>query len=136
MDYLLFSMLIYYPQYLVSFSSYTRRRFFSKFLNQIPWQTLEVARYLGAVWLHFFITQFPSLKFYHSSLITHHSSLITQFFTPIWHHHLISITQYFSHYLWAHTCQPVQFFFFFWLFLLLFSVPKLTKAIKKLKKKK
>ena len=48
----------------------------------------------------FFITQFPSL-------ITHHSSLITQFFTPVWHHHPISITQYFSYYLWAHTCQSV-----------------------------
>ena len=53
---------------------------------------------------------FWSLNFHNSSLITHHSSLITQFFTPIWHHHLISITQYFSHYLWAHTCQPVQLF--------------------------
>ena len=41
-----------------------------------------------------FITQFPSL-------ITHNSSLITQFFTSVWHHHPISITQYFSHYLWA-----------------------------------
>ena len=38
----------------------------------------------------FFITQFPSL-------ITHHSSLITQIFTPVWHHHSISVTQYIFH---------------------------------------
>ena len=61
------------------------------------------------------------------SLNFHHSSLITQFFIPIWHHYPISITQYFSHYLWAHTYQPVQPFFFF------FLVPKLTEAKKKKK---
>ena len=76
-----------------------------------------------AVWLHFFD---------HLISITHNSSLITQFFTPVWHHHPISITQYFSHYLWAHTCQPMQHFFF--------PVPKLTEAnikkkLKKIKKK-
>ena len=37
--------------------------------------------------LFFFITQFPSLNFRHSSLITHHSSLITLNTTPVWHHH-------------------------------------------------
>ena len=44
--------------------------------------------------LFFVITQFPSL-------ITHYSSLITRNTTPVWHHHSISITQYFSHYLWV-----------------------------------
>ena len=73
---------------------------------------------------------FWSINFHHLLLITHHLSLITQFFTSIWHHHPISITQYFSHYLWAHTCQLVQLFFFF-----LFSVPKLTEANIKKKKK-
>ena len=80
----------------------------------------------GVVWIHFFdYSQF-------SLLITHHLTLITQFFTPVWHHYPISITQYFSHYFWAHTCQPVQLFLFFFLFLFLFlfSVPKLTKAKK------
>ena len=41
-----------------------------------------------------FITQFPSL-------ITHHSSLITQNTLPVWHYHSLVITQYFSHYLWV-----------------------------------
>ena len=55
--------------------------------------------FLGPVWTRkfhhsIFVTQFPSL-------ITHNSSLITQFFTLIWHHHFIFITQYFSHYLWV-----------------------------------
>ena len=84
----------------------------------------------GVDWIHFFDhSQF-------SLLITHHLTLITQFFTPVWHHHPISITQYFSHYFWAHTCQLVQLFLFFFLFLFLFSVPKLTKAKKKIKNKK
>ena len=39
-------------------------------------------------------------KFHHSISVTQFPSLITQFFTPVWHHHPISITQYFSHYLW------------------------------------
>ena len=75
------------------------------------------------VWIHFF----DHFQF---------SLLITQFFTPIWHHHPISITQYFSHYFWTHTCQSVQLFLFFFLFLFLFSVPKLTKAKIKIKNKK
>ena len=54
----------------------------------------------------FFITQFPSL-------ITHHSSLITQIFTPVWHHHSISVTQYIFHTIcWPNTCHLVQIFFF------------------------
>ena len=77
----------------------------------------------GVVWIHFF----DHFQF---------SLLITQFFTPIWHHHPISITQYFSHYFWTHTCQSVQLFLFFFLFLFLFSVPKLTKAKIKIKNKK
>ena len=44
---------------------------------------------------------FGFIFFYHSISITHHSSLITQFFTLIWHHHFIFITQYFSHHLWV-----------------------------------
>ena len=40
------------------------------------------------------ITQFPSL-------ITHHLLLITLNTTLVGHHHSISITQYFSHYLWV-----------------------------------
>ena len=60
-------------------------------------------------------------------LITQFSSLITQFFTLVWHYCPIFITQYFSHYLWAQTYQPVHFFFFL--------VPKLIEAnIKKNKK--
>ena len=47
----------------------------------------------------FFISQFPSLIAHHSSLITHHSSLKIPH--PVWHHHSLTITQYFSHCLWA-----------------------------------
>ena len=67
-----------------------------------------------------FITQFPSL--------------ITQIFTPVWHHHPIFIIQYFSHYLWVHTCQLVQLFFFCFLFFFwfLFSIPKLIEAKNKI----
>ena len=71
------------------------------------------------------------LGFFFWLLNFHHSSFITQFFTLVWHHQPISITQYFSHYLWVHTYQSVQLFFFF-----LFSIPKLTEALKKKKKKK
>ena len=60
------------------------------------------------------------------SLNFHYSSLITQFFTLVWHHHPISITQYFSPYLWANTCPSVQLFLLFLFFF--FSVPKLTEA--------
>ena len=84
---------------------------------QATFFSVIIYQLLKFVWLYFF---------HHSIFITHHSSLITQFFTSIWHHHPIFITQYFSHYLWAHTCQPVQFFFL---------VPKLTEANIKNKKK-
>ena len=49
---------------------------------------------------------FSSLNFRHSSLVTHHSSLITlkyhTYLAPslTWHHHSLAITQYFSHCLW------------------------------------
>ena len=66
---------------------------------------------------------------HYSLLITHHSSLITLNTTSVWHHHLISITQYFSHYLWA-PYLSVQLFFFF------FPIPKLTEPSEKKKKKK
>ena len=49
----------------------------------------------------------------HSSLlITHHSSLITLKTTSVWHHHSISIPQYFSHYLWAPYLSLIAGFFF------------------------
>ena len=78
------------------------------------------------------ITQFPSLNFHHSSLITHHlylithhSSLITYISSLITHHSslifshsfgnitFIFITQFFHTIHGSHTCQRVQFFFFF-----------------------
>ena len=62
--------------------------------------------------LFFVITQFPSL-------ITRYSSLITRNTTPVWHHHSISITQYFSHYLWVPYLSLIAGFFFF--------LPKPTK---------
>ena len=68
-------------------------------------RALEQARYRKIFTL--FGTLRACLANHFSSLNFHHSSLITQFFTPVWHHHPISITQYFSHYLWAHTCQSL-----------------------------
>ena len=55
--------------------------------------------------------------FYHSISITHYSSLITLNTTPVWHHHSISITQYFSHYLWALYLSLIVGFFFFFFFI-------------------
>ena len=72
---------------------------------------------------------FSSLKFYHSIFVTHHSSLITLNTTPVWHHHSISITQYFLHYLWAPYISFIAGFFFP-------PVPKLTEPSGKKKKKK
>ena len=101
-----------------------------KCMNQITIpQNINIKKYLHLLLLQYIINHFSlntqivraSLASLFPSLNFHHSSLITQFFIPIWHHHLIFITQYFSHYLWVHTCQPVQLFF-------LFSVPKLTEA--------
>ena len=77
------------------------------------------------VGLFFVITQFPSL-------ITRYSSLITRNTTPVWHHHSISITQYFSHYLWAPYLSLIAGFFFS----IFFSVPKLTEPSGKKKKKR
>ena len=68
--------------------------------------------------LFFFITQFPSLNFRHSSLITHHSKYYTRLA-----HHSISITQYFSHYLWVPYLSLIAGFFFF--------LPKLTEPSEK-----
>ena len=65
-----------------------------------------------------------SLNFRHSISITHHSSLITQFFTFVCLHHSVSITHYFSHYLEGPRLSRCNFFFFFFhqqLLLLLFS---------------
>ena len=62
------------------------------------------------------ITQFPSLNFHHSSLITHISSLIT-------------------HHSFFHTiCGPIPVSWYSYLFFL-FSVPNSPKLIKKKKKK-
>ena len=72
---------------------------------------------------------FSSLNFHHSSFITHHSSLITLNTIPVWHHHSISITQYFLHYLWAPYPSLIAGFFFP-------PVPKLTEPSGKKKKKK
>ena len=72
---------------------------------------------------------FSSLNFRHSSLITHYSSLITLNTIPVWHHHSISITQYFSYYLWAPYLSLIAGFFFF------FSIPKLTESSEKKKRK-
>ena len=64
------------------------------------------------------VTQFPSL-------ITHHSLLITQFFTSVCLHHSISITHYFSHYLGGPRLSQCSFFFFF------SSVPRNSNPVKK-----
>ena len=52
------------------------------------------------------VSQFPSL-------ITHHSSIITQNTLPVWNHHSLIIIQYFSHYLWVPYLSLGVFFFFF-----------------------
>ena len=72
--------------------------------------------------LFFVITQFPSL-------ITHYSSLITRNTTPVWHHHSISITKYFSHFLWVPYLSLIAGFFFF--FFLNPNSPNLVKKKKK-----
>ena len=59
--------------------------------------------------------------------ITQFLSLITLNTTPVWHLHSISITQYFSHYLWVPYLSLIASFFF---------LPKLTKPSEKKKKKK
>ena len=70
---------------------------------------------------------FSSLNFRHSSLITHH----LKYPIPVWHHHSLVITQYFSHCLWApYLSLGAAFFFFF------FSIPKLTEQSEKKEKKK
>ena len=63
----------------------------------------------------------------------HHSSFITQFFTPVWHHHPISITQYFSHCLWALYLSQCNFLF---LFLFFFSNTQIIESMKEERKKK
>ena len=68
------------------------------------------------------ITQFPSLNFHHSSLITHNSLLITHHSSLIFSHTFgnitfILITQFFHTIHGSHTCQSVQCFFFFFSFL-------------------
>ena len=87
---------------------------------------------LEPVWVSIFhhlisVTQFLLLNFHHSSLITHNSSLI--FSHSFGNITFIFITQFFHTIHGSHTCQPVQFFFFF------FSVPKLTEVNIKKKKK-
>ena len=61
--------------------------------------------------------------------ITQFSSLITLNTTPVWHHHSISITQYFSHYLWAPYLSLIAGFFFC-------QYPNSPNLVKKKKKKK
>ena len=61
---------------------------------------------------------FSSLNFRHSISIIHHSSLITHNSSLIFSHSFgnitfIFITQFFHTIHGSHTCQPVQFFFFF-----------------------
>ena len=73
---------------------------------------------------------FSSLNFRHSSLITHYSSLITLNTIPVWHHHSISITQYFSYYLWAPYLSLIAGFFFF------FQYPNSPNLVEKKKKRK
>ena len=74
---------------------------------------------------------FSSLNFRHSSLITHYSSLITLNTIPVWHHHSISITQYFSYYLWAPYLSLIAGFFFFF-----FQYPNSPNLVEKKKEKK
>ena len=62
-----------------------------------------------------FITQHSALSFHHSSFITYHSSLKTPH--PVWHHHSLVITQYFSIICGPHTCTLCSFYFFFFFFL-------------------
>ena len=64
------------------------------------------------------ITQFPSLNFHHSSLITHHSYFITHHSSLNFSHPFAFITQFPSltifHTIWrAHACHSAAFFFFF-----------------------
>ena len=74
----------------------------------------------------------PCLVCFFSSLNFRHSSLITLNTTLVWHHHSISITQYFSHYLWASYLSPSATLFLF-LFIYFFPVPKLTEPSEKKK---
>ena len=61
-----------------------------------------------------FIIQFSSLITHHSIFITHHSSLKT--LHPVWHHHSLVITQYFSTICGPHTYTLCSFYFLFFLF--------------------
>ena len=61
------------------------------------------------------------------SPITHHSSLKTPH--PVWHHHSLVITQYFSTICGPHTCTLCSFYFLF--FFLQPPVPKLTEPSEK-----
>ena len=64
--------------------------------------------------------------FHHSISITQFLSLITQFFTPVWHHHPISITQYFSHYLWVIHGNRCNFFLFY---LFIFFISQVRSSV-------
>ena len=99
-------------------------------------QKFALWEFKGLFGFIFFITQFPSLVTRHLSLITHHSSLNFS-------HPFGIITQFPSLNIFHTICGPIpisqcNFFFSFLLFLsfFFFSVPKLTEAKNKLKKKK
>ena len=90
----------------------------------------------GVIWLHFFD---------HSISITHYSSLITHYLSLNFSHPFGIIIQFPSLNIFHTICGPIPvsrcnffflLFFFFFVFCFLFSVPKLSKAIKKIKKKK
>ena len=73
------------------------------------------------------------------SLNFHHSSFITQFFTPVWHHHPISIIQYFHIVCGPYTCHSATFcfwFLFFCFFGFFFPIPRSLNQWKKKGKKK
>ena len=76
-------------------------------------------------WFKKNVTRHSSLSFHHSSLKISH---------PVWHHHSLVITQYFSTICGSHTCILCSFYFFF--FFLQPPVPKLTEPSEKKKKKK
>ena len=69
-----------------------------------------------------FIIQFSSLITHHSIFITHHSSLKT--LHPVWHHHSLVITQYFSIICGTHPLTQCQL-----TFLSLFSFPLLLPFV-------
>ena len=87
-------------------------------------------RGLEAIWIIFFHHSISITQ--HSSLITHHSSLFTLNTIHVWHYYSISITQYFSHFLWVPFLSQCSFYFYFYFF----KVPRSPEPVKEKKEKK